>query len=406
MDVMGLHCEFVLCFLLWVGPVLASPLPPVVVVECLEARLVVTVSRDLFGTGKLIRPEDLTLGPEKCKPLVALDSEVKFEVGLHECGNRVQVTQDTLVYSTFLLHEPRPARNLSVLRTSPVQVAIECCYPRQGNVSSRPILPTWLPFHTTILAEEHLAFSLKLMEEDWSTEKSPPTFRLGDTAHLQAQVHTGSHVPLRLFVDRCVATPTRDQTGLPHHTIVDFHGCLVDGLSEHADSAFQAPRPRPGTLRFTLDVFHFANDSRNTVYVTCHLKVTPADRAPDQRNKACSFSKSSSSWSPVEGHTDICRCCDTGDCGLLQRFRRLSQPGARKHPSHMMEEADVTVGPLIFLREASDRGQQEAAGPSPLALGLGLVVLATLGMAALGLSLAGSCRHIVPPVPSPESDSQ
>lgn len=53
----------------------------------------VTVSKDFFGTGKLIRPADLTLGPEACEPLVStdMDDTVRFEVGLHECGNSVQV---------------------------------------------------------------------------------------------------------------------------------------------------------------------------------------------------------------------------------------------------------------------------------------------------------------------------
>lgn len=69
------------------------PSRPPVVVECLEAQLVVTVSKDLFGTGKLVRPADLTLGPENCEPLVSahMEDAVRFEVGLHECGNGVQV---------------------------------------------------------------------------------------------------------------------------------------------------------------------------------------------------------------------------------------------------------------------------------------------------------------------------
>ena len=62
------------------------------------------------------------------------------------------------------------------------------------------------------------------LSEDWGSEKQSPTFQLGDLAHLQAEVHTGRHIPLRLFVDYCVATLTPDQNASPHHTIVDFHG--------------------------------------------------------------------------------------------------------------------------------------------------------------------------------------
>lgn len=36
--------------------------------------------------------------------------------------------------------------------------------PRQGNVSSHGILPTWVPFRTTVFSEEKLVFSLYLME--------------------------------------------------------------------------------------------------------------------------------------------------------------------------------------------------------------------------------------------------
>lgn len=97
--VMELSYGLFICFLLWGGMELCYSQPiwqrgtPRVVVKCLEAQLMVTVSKDLFGTGKLIRPADLTLGPEDCEPLVSMDTDdvVRFEVGLHECGNSLQV---------------------------------------------------------------------------------------------------------------------------------------------------------------------------------------------------------------------------------------------------------------------------------------------------------------------------
>ncbi|XP_024427438.2 zona pellucida sperm-binding protein 3 [Desmodus rotundus] len=406
---MALSCGLFICFLLWGGMELCYPQllwqdgDSRLAVKCLEAQLVVTVSKDLFGTGKLIKPADLTLGPEGCKPLVSMDTDdvVRFEVGLHECGNSLQVTKDSLVYSTFLLHNPRPVGNLSILRTNRVKVPIECHFPRQGNVSSQAILPTWVPFRTTVFSEEKLVFSLYLMEENWISKKRSPTFQLGDIAHLQAEVHTGSHVPLRLFVDHCVATPTPNRSASPYHTIVDFHGCLVDGLFE-ASSAFKAPRPGPETLQFTVDMFHFANDSRNTVYITCHLKVTSADHVPDQLNKACSFSKSTNSWVPVEGTAEVCQCCNKGSCGIPARSRRLvgqwPEPAFRSH-KHVTEEADVTVGPLIFLGKAVDRGVEGSSSPlTSVMLGLGLAVLVSLTLATAVLGLARWRRAAFHPV--------
>ncbi|KAM6156399.1 zona pellucida sperm-binding protein 3 [Erethizon dorsatum] len=397
---MGLCCPQPLWLLQGGARPPVRSLPPIQV-QCLEARLVVTVSRDLFGTGKLVQPGDLTLGPEGCLPLVSTgadDTVVKFEVGVHECGSSMQVTNNALVYSTFLLHTPRPVGNLSIVRTNHAEVPIECRYPRHGNVSSQAILPTWVPFRTTVSSEEKLVFSLRLMEENWSTEKTSPTFHLGQAAHLQAEVRTGSHPPLQLFVDHCVATPTPDQDASPRHTIVDFHGCLVDGVSD-SSSAFQVPRPRLDILRFTVDVFHFANNSRNTIYITCHLKVTPADQVPDQLNKACSFNKSSSSWSPVEGAADICKCCDKGDCGGPGYARRqppvVSQGPrtASRKRRHVTEEADVTVGPLIFLGEAGDHSVEgwTSATHTSMALGLGLAMMAFLSLAVV-LGLARRCH--------------
>nr|XP_044998804.1 zona pellucida sperm-binding protein 3 [Jaculus jaculus] len=387
------------------GPVRSSS--PVDVV-CLEAQLVVTVSRDLFGTGKLVEPADLSLGPEGCRPVPSLDaSVVRFQVPLHECGNRAQVTEDALVYSTFLLHDPRPVGNQAILRTNRVEVPIECHYPRQGNVSSLAIQPTWVPFSTTVSSEEKLAFSLRLMEENWDAEKLSPTFHLGEAAYLQAEVHTGSHLPLQLFVDHCVATPSPDHTVSPYHVIVDFHGCLVDGRFE-GFSSFQAPRPRPETLQFTVDVFHFANSSRNTMYITCHLKVTPANQAPNQLNKACSFNKTSSSWWPVEGTADICECCNNSDCSIQGSSKNQTHKGnqwprsASRIRRHVTEEADVTVGPLIFLGKASEQAVEgwTSSSHTSVVLGSGLATAAFLILAAIVLGVSRRCPTSLYPVSS------
>ncbi|XP_051017240.1 zona pellucida sperm-binding protein 3 [Acomys russatus] len=411
---MGPSFHLFLCFLLCGGPQLCRAQPlgllpdgtpsPVgssssVEVECLEAELVVTVSRDLFGTGKLVQPGDLTLGSKGCQPQVSVDTDVvTFQAQLHECS-KVQVTEDALVYSTFLFHDPHPVGGLTILRTNRVEVPIECRYPRQGNVSSHPILPTWVPFSTTVSSEEKLAFSLRLMEENWNTEKASPTFHLGEIAHLQAEVRTGSHAPLQLFVDHCVATPSPDQNSSPYHVIVDFHGCLVDGLFE-SFSAFQVPRPQPETLQFTVDVFHFANSSRNTIYITCHLKVTPANQIPDQLNKACSFNKTSESWLPVEGEDGICNCCTNGNCSSSRYSDHQANRGnqwpnsvSRKR-RHVTDEADVTVGPLIFLGKASDQAVEgwTSSAQTSVALGLGLATVAFLTLAVIVLGVTRKCR--------------
>lgn len=69
-----------------------SDLKPVTV-QCGEAQVVVTVKRDLFGTGRLVQAADLSLGFPGCQYTSVDDVKeiVVFEAGLHECGSTLQV---------------------------------------------------------------------------------------------------------------------------------------------------------------------------------------------------------------------------------------------------------------------------------------------------------------------------
>ncbi|XP_044835745.1 zona pellucida sperm-binding protein 3-like [Mauremys mutica] len=386
-----------------------------VTVQCEEAQLVITVHRDLFGTGRLIKAADLSLGPAACQytSLNAAENTVTFAAGLHECGSTSQMTPDSLVYSTSLNYNPTPASNPVILRTNLAVIPIECHYPRKDNVSSKAIKPTWVPFISTLSAEERLGFSLRLMNDDWSAERPSNGFQLGEVMHIQADVSTGNHVALRLFVDSCVATLTPDRDSSPRYAVIDFNGCLVDGRSDDTTSAFIFPRPRQDTLQFMVDVFRFAGDTRNLIYITCHLKVTATEQAPDPLNKACSFNKAGNIWAPVEGTRDICRCCETGNCALLggqsgrgsplDRWpgRRFWRDVASRHgdSSVRVGEADVVVGPLIILdayQESRDAVEDrveagKAAAPGAeenpgLELGLTLVA-AAIALASMILAI-------------------
>ncbi|CAM5144604.1 unnamed protein product [Eretmochelys imbricata] len=390
-----------------------SVLQPVMV-QCEEAQMVITVHRDLFGMGRLIKAADLSLGPAACLYVSLNDAEntVIFVAGLHECGSTLQMTPDSLVYSTSLNYNPTPASNPMILRTNPAVIPIECHYPRKDNVSSKAIKPTWVPFSSTLSAEERLDFSLHLMNDDWSAERPSDGFQLGEVMHIQADVSTGNHVALRLFVDSCVATLSPDRDSSPRYAVIDFNGCLVDGRSDDTTSAFISPRHRQDTLQFMVDVFRFAGDARNLIYFTCHLKVTAAEQAPDPLNKACSFNKAGNIWSPVEGTRDICRCCETGNCGPagqsrrvnpLDRWsgRRFQRDMASRHGDSSLREAeaDVVVGPLFItdaywgsrnlveeqmeVGKAASPGAEETPG---LVLGLSLVA-AAIGLASVTLTI-------------------
>ncbi|XP_061446056.1 zona pellucida sperm-binding protein 3-like isoform X2 [Rhineura floridana] len=345
------------------------PDPPryhAVKVECEEHRVVVTVHRDLFGVGKLVAPSDLTLGESPCPPVSfdAMADVVVFEAGLHECGSIVEMTPDLLIYQTRLFYKPSPAANPVITRTNAAEIPIECHYPRKSNVSSKALQPTWAPFRSTVSAEARLGFVLRLMNDDWSAERLSTSFQLGDVLHLQAEVSMEHHLPLRLFVDSCVASP--EATSESQYAIVDSSGCLIDGRQDDISSTFLSPRLSQEILRFTVDAFRFAGDSRNLIYIMCRLKVTPADQVPNVLNKACSFNAASSTWLPVEGPQDICSCCETRNCDRMlgeepQRFsprhRPLEMSWQRNLPDLAAPQAHVLLGPFFVFDSPEGFGE-------------------------------------------------
>uniref|UniRef100_A0A8B9EBT0 Zona pellucida sperm-binding protein 3 n=1 Tax=Anser cygnoides TaxID=8845 RepID=A0A8B9EBT0_ANSCY len=378
----------------------AAPLHPVAV-QCQEAQMVLTVHRDLFGTGRLVRAGDLTLGTASCPATAqnAAENVVTFVAGLHECGSTLRVTPDALIYSTTLNYSPVHAGNPIIIRTSPAVVPIECHYPRRANVSSSAIKPTWAPFHSTVASEQKLLFSLRLMSDDWSAERASAVFQLGEVLHFQAGVDAENHAPLRLFVDSCVATPAPERGSSPQYAFIDFSGCLVDGQLDDATSGFISPRPRPDVLQFAVDAFKFAADSSSLIYITCHLKVTPADQAPDPQNKACSFNKARNTWVPVEGTRDICSCCETGNCEPPALSRRLNPlerwPGRRFRrdaPEGKEIEADVVIGPVLLSADPGAVGEQREGGKGAAVTapgaGTGLVCVAVaVALAAVAVAV-------------------
>ncbi|NXW68732.1 ZP3 protein, partial [Hirundo rustica] len=196
-------------------------------VRCQEAQLVVIVHRDLFGNGRLVSAAELSLGPAACRHsrLDPSGNTVTFSAGLHECGSTVQITPDSLIYRTLLSYDPSPGSNPAIVRSNPAVIPIECHYPRRDNVTSGSIRPTWAPFNSVLASEERLLFSLRLMNEDWSSERDFSAFRLGDVLNIQAEVGAHSHAPLRLFVDSCVASLGPGAGSEPQYAIVDFNGC-------------------------------------------------------------------------------------------------------------------------------------------------------------------------------------
>ncbi|XP_040188401.1 zona pellucida sperm-binding protein 3-like isoform X2 [Rana temporaria] len=337
---------------------LLVPSRGVVSIMCLEDMMVVTIQKNLYGNGKLIKASDLTLGSELCEPSSEDQDTVTFQISLQDCGNRVQTTTDFLLYATNIAYKPSSSRNVPITRTNSANIGVQCYYPRHGNVSSNAIRPTWIPFSSTISMEERLSFALNLMKDDWSGLRDSNVVSLGNSLHIEAFVTVDNHVPMRIVVDSCVALLALDPDSTPRYELINNYGCLVDGQQEDSSSTFISQRPEPNILRFEVDAFRFTGRNQPTIYIYCVLKAVPLNQEPNPTNKACSFSKTSNSWSPVEGAANICSCCESGNCDASQP-RRLRPGSRRPWKRHLAERSDEVIhtqllGPIWIIDPEAD----------------------------------------------------
>ncbi|MGH0158400.1 UNVERIFIED_CONTAM: hypothetical protein FKN15_050616 [Acipenser sinensis] len=257
--------------------------------------MVVTVNRDLFGIGYLVNSADLSVGAAGCSATSSdsVANTVLFSIQLQDCGSSFQsaagvidmLFPDFLSYTNHLYY--KPASVGIITRVNMADILLECRYPRRWNVCSSPIKPTWVPFTSTASTEQILDFSLLLMNDNWSGPRVSNVLYLGDLLHIEASVAVDNHMPLRLYVDSCIATLSDNKDTEPRYAVVDKIGCLMDSKSPDSSSSFT--RPALNKLRFDITAFKFQVDSRSMIYMTCTLRAVNADKPADASNKACSY---------------------------------------------------------------------------------------------------------------------
>ncbi|XP_056601163.1 zona pellucida sperm-binding protein 3-like [Triplophysa dalaica] len=289
---------------------LRDPIPPNSVgALCRENSVYVEVMEDFFATGKPLMASGFAMGG--CGP-IAQDENARvliFESELHECGSMLTVTEDSLVYTFTLVYSPQEVSDaVPIFRSSGAAVSIECHYPRMHNVSSNALVPAWVPYAASKVAEERLVFSLKLMTDEWQFERPSNQYFLGDIVNIEASVKTYNHVPVRVFVDRCVATASPDVNSDPRYSFIENNGCLVDAKFTGSSSRY-LPRTQIDKLQFQLEAFRFQQVNSGLVYITCILKAVPVATETNPEQKACSFSPNG--WVSVDESDQVCGCCDS-----------------------------------------------------------------------------------------------
>uniref|UniRef100_A0A8C1UJ10 Zona pellucida sperm-binding protein 3 n=1 Tax=Cyprinus carpio TaxID=7962 RepID=A0A8C1UJ10_CYPCA len=284
-----------------------------VAARCAENSVYVEVMQDFFGNGKPLKSSAFTLGGCTATGEDPSAQVLLFESELHGCGSILTVTEDELVYTFKLVYTPQEVLyGVPIVRSSSAVVGIECHYSRKHNVSSDALMPNWIPYAASKAAEEIFVFSLRLMTDDWQFERPSNQYFLGDIINIEASVQPYNHVPIRVFVDSCVATTVPDAASIPRYSFIENNGCLVDAKLTGSRSQFM-PRTQIDTLQFQLEAFRFQEEISGFVYITCVLKVAAASTPTNVEQKACSFS--ANRWVSADGDDQVCGCCDA-TCGI------------------------------------------------------------------------------------------
>ncbi|KAG8012584.1 Zona pellucida sperm-binding protein 3 [Nibea albiflora] len=143
---------------------------------------------------------------------------------------------------------------------------------------------------------------------DWQYERPSYQYFLGDLINIEAIVKEFFHVPLRVYVDSCVATASADMNSSPRYAFIENHGCLVDARITGSSSKFMA-RTVENKLQFQLEAFRFQGSDSGLLYITCHLKATSAAYTFDGEHRACSYING---WKEASGAHAACDSCESG----------------------------------------------------------------------------------------------
>ncbi|KAJ8401723.1 hypothetical protein AAFF_G00376940 [Aldrovandia affinis] len=283
-----------------------------ILLKCNEKTMQLLVKADVYNIGIRISSEELVLGQEpvaasSCRAFPFSADALAIEASLHECGSLVTMEGDLLVYKNVLTISPKPTSS-GIVRINGAVVPLSCHYQRKHVVSSDQLKPTWASFTSTTAALDLLDFSLRLMSDDWRSVKPSDTYFLGDLLRIEASVSLVGHVPLRLFMDHCVATLTPDLNSVPNYAFIGNHGCLSDATAAGSHTRFM-PRSLDNKLQVQIDALVLPEDyAGSSIYIACQLRVTETSQNTDSMNKACSYVDGR--WQSVDRNDAVCGCCE------------------------------------------------------------------------------------------------
>ncbi|XP_024118218.1 zona pellucida sperm-binding protein 3 isoform X1 [Oryzias melastigma] len=325
-----------------------------VTVKCHPDSMEVVVKADMFETGLNVDGGHLRLGSNslgsggECGAVQKGEDEFTIWALLSDCGTKLSSTEEKIIYSNVLIYSPEPSAD-GLLRFEAATIPVECHYDRRYSVDGISLESTWVPSVSTMSVNDQIDFSLKLMTGDWQFERDSYTYFLADPINFEVSAIVENHIPLRVYVDHCVATATPEAEATLRYDFIDNKGCLVDAYLTNSRARF-LPRAEEHVLRFQLEAFRFYQEPSNQIYITCAVKAVPAVQTVNSQNRACSFIENR--WQSVDGGDQVCRSCDV--------FRRAQESQAMPSPKIPVNAKDQ-ISLISQKNIVLNKGDQEPA---------------------------------------------
>uniref|UniRef100_A0A3Q2TXD6 Zona pellucida sperm-binding protein 3 n=1 Tax=Fundulus heteroclitus TaxID=8078 RepID=A0A3Q2TXD6_FUNHE len=326
------------------------------VVSCQEDSMEIVMRPHLLHPDPPVELVGLRLGPpgsggDGCTARRSEDGAFIIRAPLAECGSRVTLTDSAVLYSNTLVLFFAGSSPGEAVQVDGAAVPLLCRYKRRYLVSSGALRPTWASLVSDLSAHLSFDFYLRLMTDDWSSERHLPVYFMNEKVNIQASIgHHHHHPPLRLYAGSCVATLTPDVDSHPRYPFIDRQGCFTDSQLRGSSSSF-LPRVRDDLLHIQLEPFLFHQDRRHSIYITCYLEVVPVSKKHPEK-KACFFT--AGRWRSADGDDRVCESCDgAGEAAGSRSADFIHERVQRSNLEHRLNELHrkTTLGPITFLPE-------------------------------------------------------
>ncbi|XP_069900044.1 scavenger receptor cysteine-rich domain-containing protein DMBT1 [Globicephala melas] len=211
----------------------------------------------------------------RCRPQIT-SSQVTFTVPYSGCGTIEQVDNDTITYSNSL--KAAVSRGI-IKRRKDLNIYVSCKMLQNTWVNTMYIANDTLEVKNIQYSNFDMNISFYTSSSFlYPVTSSPYYVDLNQDLYLQAEI-LHSNASLALFVDTCVASPSRDDfTSLTYDLIRS--GCVKD------ETYRSYHQPSPNVLRFKFNSFHFLSRFPS-VYLKCKMVVCRAYDASSRCSRGC-----------------------------------------------------------------------------------------------------------------------